>query len=439
MPPLRKSLRLALPLIASNLTVPLLGMVDTAVVGRLPDATGLGAVALGAAVMNLFLWVFAFLRTATGGLVAQAYGRRDAAALETTLARAVLIAVTCGMILAASRPAVTTLTIMFFDPGEALAQEAQGYLSIRLLGAPAQFVSFALIGYFLGQQRVHVPLTMLVVANGLNAALDVLFVLVWGMGVQGVAWATLIADYSGLSIGLAFLLAHRWRLGLPSVSRAAVLDLRPFRRYLALARDIVLRTAMLQLAFLTFTKLGVQQGGTLLAVNAVLLTFFTLQAHGLDGFSDAAEAMTGEAVGANDVRALRASVAAGMINGLWLALAISLCFLLAGGALVDLLTTIETVREAARPFLAYVAALPVLSVAAFVFDGVFFGATRGRELRNAMAVALAAYLALALTLPGAFGNHGLWLALLSFLVIRGLLLGWIFWRAERGALFLIKG
>ena len=433
--PLRQSLHLAIPLIFANISLPLLGLVDTAVVGRLPEPYYLGAVALGAAAMNIILWVFSFLRMATGGLTAQAHGAEQRSEIKDIFARASLLAALIGFIILLMKPWALIFADTVFAPEGSLKQAMSDYLEIRLYGAPAILINHAIIGWFLGQQNARVPMLIVISANMLNALLDVILVFGFGFGVEGVAIATLIAEHVALLIGV-ICVYRRWS----SISDASlvwrnIVNSQRLQRFLLLSRDIFLRTAMLQIGFLMFTSLSVRQGDIVLAVNAILLNFIALQAHGLDGFADAAEAMSGKAVGRRRVDELQAAVKAALVNAVLLASALSLIFWIFGGHFVDLMTTLETVRSEADTYLFYIALMPLISILAFVFDGVFFGATRGREMRNAMICALIGYVAAALLLERLLGNHGLWLALLTFLALRGLILVMIYWRADRGAGF----
>lgn len=436
MAPYRESLRLALPLILSNLTVPFLGMVDTAVVGRLDGPQHLAAVALGAAVMSMILWIFGFLRMGTSGFTAQAYGRGDPIEIKAALLRSLVVAAAIGITILLTSNPLASFTAWIYQAEGATLDGFLSYLGIRLWGAPAMLMNHVLIGWFLGRQNPYVPLLMMSVANGLNALLDVVLVFQVGMGVDGVAVATVCADYSGLLIGGAIASAtwRKMRGGVPN--RRRLLDPVMVARFVALSRDLVLRTLMMQIVFFGFTAIGARQGDLLLAANAVLMTFFTLQANGLDGFADATEAMSGRAVGRRCVDELRAAFHAGLVNGLVLTALLSLAFWWLGDDVVALLTTQTDIREAAAPYLPYIALLPIMSIVAFICDGLFFGATRGRELRNSLLVSSLVFVAAALVLVPSFGNHGLWLAFLLFMAVRGLTLLLAYRRAGSGAGFI---
>ena len=435
MPPLRRSFRLAWPLILSNLTVPLMGMVDTAVVGRLEGPHNLAAVALGAAVMNLVVWGLGFLRTATGGFTAQAFGANDAGGQRAIFARAFLLVVVASILVLALAPLIVPLSARLFAARGDLRLALDAYLGLRLLGSPMILATLALNGWFLGRQETHVPLAVMLAANGVNAAMTVLLVIGLGYGIGGAALGTLCGDAAGLTVA-AVCWRRRWPVLPGRVRRSDLLAAEPLRRFLALGRDIFLRTALLEGAFLTFVALAAREGDLVLAANAVLLNFFTLQAYGLDGFADAAETMTGRAVGRRDVAEVRAAIKASFVNAALLALGLAVAYAAGGKFLIALLTTLPEVRAEAMRYLPFVVVLPLVSAAAFVWDGVFFGATRGRDIRNAMALALAVFLALAFALRGPFGNAGLWTAMLGFLAVRGLLLTMAFRRAGDGSGFI---
>lgn len=430
----RESWRLAWPLILSNLAVPMLGMVDTAVVGHLPAPHYLGAVALGATVMNVVYFIFGFLRMGTTALTAQAFGGNASLEVRAILGRALMSAVALGVLIVILSPVILALTLRLFAPSPEIAPELTRYLLIRVCGAPAALASLALLGWLLGLQDVRRPLLLMLFTNGLNAALDLLLVFGFGMAAAGVAAATVAAEYAGLGLGV-WLIRRQWRDlgGWPGWER--LYDLERLRRLFAVNRDIFLRSLMLESAFLAFAAAGSRQGEIVLAANAVLINFFTVSAYGLDGFAHAAEAMIGRAVGARDRPGFVAAVRAGFVNAAVLAALMTGLFWLAGPWVIRLMTSLPDVQALAVAFLPYAAVLPAVSVWAFLFDGVFFGATRTAELRNGMAAALTLFLLLLWLLLPSFGNHGLWAAFLIFLGARALLLGLIYWRSDRGAAF----
>jgi MATE family multidrug resistance protein len=428
--------RLAWPLILSNLSVPLLGIVDTAVVGHLAAPHYLGAVALGALTFNVLYFVFGFLRMGTTGLTAQAFGRADGDELRAGLARPLLLGAVIAALLLVGGPVIIRAAWWLFEPTARVGAELEGYLRIRLLGAPAGLANMVLLGWLLGLQNARGPMALLIVTNAINIALDLIFVLGFGWAVRGVAAATVCAEYGGTALGIW--LARRQLGGLVGGwRRPAILDRRAFRRLLAVNRDIMLRSLSLEAAFLSFTALSSRQGEVVLAANAVLLNFLTFAAFGLDGFAHAAEAMVGRQVGRGDPPGFRAATRANMSLALALALLLAAAFAAGGHYGIELMTGLPEVRALALTYLPYVIALPPVAVFAFLYDGVFIGATRTAEMRNGMALALAVFLGSVALLMPRLGNHGLWLAMLRFMAARGLWLGACYVYIERGAGFVV--
>lgn len=428
-PTQRRVWALAGPMILSNLSVPLVALVDSAVVGHLPHAHQLGATAVGGSLYTLLVWTFGFLRMGTTGFAAQACGRGDGGALRQVLTQGLLLAgglaLLCSLLVVPLLPALLAL----MQPGAELSSLAREYLHIRLFGLPAALASYALIGWLLGTQNARAPLAMLLTTNLLNVALVVGFVLGLDWGVAGAARASVIAEWSGALLGL-YLASRRLgecagRVDWPALRRWA-----EWRPLLAVNRDILIRTLALQSVFLLITVQGTRLGDATVAANALLLNGLLLTAHALDGLAHAVEALCGHAIGARDRLALRRSL---WVAGSWSLLAsggFALLFLLGGTWFVDLQTDIVEVRTIAHAHLPFLAALPLLAVWSYLLDGLFIGATRAREMRDAMLLALGLCLPLAWLLRD-LGNVGLWLALLAFMALRSLILGACAWRIER--------
>jgi MATE family multidrug resistance protein len=411
-------LRIALPIVLSNVTVPLLGAVDTGVVGQMGLAAPIGAVGLGAVVLATFYWIFGFLRMGTTGLAAQARGAGDAAECGAILIRALLIGGAAGLVLILAQPLIFAAALALAPASPEVEDLARLYLGIRIWGAPATIALYAVTGWLIAAERTRAVLLLQVWMNGLNVVLDLWFVLALGWGVGGVASATLIAEWSGLALGL-------WlcRGALRGWTLARVLDRDRLARMLAVNGDIMVRSIALQGAFTAFLFLGAGQGDVTLAANQVLMQFLEITAFALDGFAFAAEAMVGAGVGAASRLTVRR---AGIVASQWGAggaLCLGLAFWAVGPWLIDLLTTAPEVRAAARDYLIWVALAPVIGIASWMFDGIYIGATWTRPMRNAMLLSVAIYAgAMAILLP-AFGNHGIWAALMVLLVARALTLG----------------
>ena len=417
----RRILAIAGPIVLSNATIPLLGAVDTAVVGQMGQAAPIGAVGMGAIILASVYWIFGFLRMGTTGLVAQARGAGDAAEEGAVLIRGLGIAAVAGLALVALQGPLAAAAFGI-APGTAEVEAlARDYIAIRIWGAPATIALYALTGWLIALERTRAVLALQLVMNGTNAALDLLFVLGFGWGVEGVAVATLIAEWGGVALGL-WLARGAFGGGL---SRARLLAAGPLARMLAVNRDIMLRSVMLQGCFTAFLFLGAGQGDQTLAANQLLMQFVEITAYALDGFAFAAEALVGQAVGARSRPMLIRAARMASLWGVAGAGALSAAYAAGGGAVIDLMTTAPGVRAEARAYLPWAAAGPMLGIASWMLDGIFIGATRAREMRDAMALSAVAFALSLMVLMPAFGNHGLWAAFAILSLVRALTL----WRA----------
>ena len=413
---------LAGPIIISNISVPLLGAVDTAVVGHLPDAKYLGGVAVGTLVFTFIYWGFGFLRMGTGGLTAQAFGAEDPDEVRACLARAAVIGIPVALLLILLQVPIAWVAFSIVEATSEVEELAREYFFTRIWGAPATLMNFALLGWFIGVQNTKAALWHQLTLNGVNIVLDLVFVIGFGWGVAGVAAATAMADVVALAFGLWLAMPILRRLGGAFV-RDKILEAAKIRRTVALNFDIFIRTTCLVSAFAYFTAQGAAFGNVVLAANAVLLNFQTFMAHALDGFAHAAEALGGRAIGARDRGDFREAVRVSTFWGIVVAVCFSLVYLIAGPAIVDLLTGIADVRSTARDFIVWSVVMPLIAVFPFILDGVFLGATRGRTMRNAMIASLIIYVIACFVLVPALGNDGLWISLLIFMGARGITLG----------------
>ncbi|MCQ4262313.1 MATE family efflux transporter [Stutzerimonas stutzeri] len=425
---------LAAPMILSNLSVPLVALVDSSVIGHLPHAHQLGAVAVGGSLYTLLVWVMGFLRMGTTGFAAQAAGRNDGGALRQILLQGLLLALGFALLLGVIGVPLKGVALQFMQPSAELDELTRDYFHTRLFGLPAALASYALIGWFLGTQNARAPLAILLTTNLINVALDLWFVLGLDWGVAGAARASVIAEWSGALLGLALtrnaLLRYPGRLNAAALRRWI-----SWRPLMAVNRDIFLRSLALQLVFFMVTVQGARLGDATVAANALLLNGLLLTAHALDGLAHAVEALSGHAIGAGDRKTLQRVM---VVAGGWSLLAsvvFGLFFLLAGHLFIQLQTDIPEVRRTALIYLPYLAALPLIAVWSYLLDGLFIGATRAREMRNSMLLAVGLTLPLGWLLQG-LGNHGLWLAFLSFMLMRGICLGVLAQRLQhRGAWF----
>ncbi|WP_415774584.1 MATE family efflux transporter [Paraburkholderia sp. J11-2] len=417
----RRVLTLAFPIVLANLTQPILGAVDTAVAGHLGSAADLGGVALGGLFFNFVFWGFGFLRMGTTGLVAQAYGARDLPALRANVVRALLLAFAIGAAILLIQAPLIRYTLAAIGGSIEVQRNAGVYCLARIGSAPFALANYVVLGFLLGTQRVRIALLSQIFINLTNVVAVLAYVYALRWGIAGIGAATATADTLGFVFGACVL----WRLrprGLAPLALQIVLAPAALKRLVAINRDIFLRTLCLLGSFGWFAHLGAKQGDAILAANALLLNFQTFMAYGLDGFAHAAEALVGAAIGAGNRHAFRQAV---KINLFWAALGavgFSLVYWVCGPWIIAQLTDQPAVRAAAEAFLPWAALSPLISVWGFLLDGVFIGATRTRELMQAMAVSLAVFLCVSWALVGPLGNHGLWIALLVFMAARGMTL-----------------
>ena len=426
----RRVWALAVPIMIANVSTPLLGAVDTAVVGRLPDAAYIGGVAVGAVLFNFLFWGFGFLRMGTTGFTAQAFGADDRDELRAALLRPLTLALALGALLVAAQAPIGAVAFRVLDASPEVEGFARNYYDIRIWSAPAALVNYALLGWLLGTQRTGAMLMLQVALNGINIVLDLVFVIGFGWGIEGVAWASLIAEAAAAALGLVMVGRALARAG----GRWDPARLLRRDRLSALFRvnvDIFLRTLALIVAFGYFTVRSAEMGNVTLAANAILMHLQMFMAYGLDGFAHAAEILAGGAVGARSRTAFRAAVSAATLWALAMAAAIAAAYALLGPAIIGLFTVLGEVRAAAQTYLPWMVLLPFVSVWGFLLDGIFIGATRTGAMRNAMALSLGAYLVACWLLIPALGNHGLWLAFTVFMAARALTLGAAYPRLER--------
>lgn len=412
----RRVLAIALPIVLSNATTPLLGAVDTAVIGQLGQAAPIGAVGLGAVILTTVYWIFGFLRMGTTGLVAQARGANDAPEIGALLVRGLMIAAVAGFGLILLQGPIFWAAFRIAPASAEVDALARDYLAIRIWGAPATIAGYAVTGWLIATERARAVFALQLLTNGLNAALSFLFVLGLHWGVKGVASATLVAEWVGLGFGLW--LCREALAARPWADRARLLARDRLRRMAVVNTDILIRSVVLQGCFTAFVFLGAGFGDVTLAANQILLMFLQITAAALDGFAFAAEALVGQAMGARAPAALRRGAVAPSRWGFAGAALLALVFLVAGGPIIDVMSTAPEVRAEARVYLPWLVASPLMAVGCFMLDGIFIGATRTRDMRNAAVVSVAIYaLALAALLPS-LGAHGLWAGLMVMYVAR---------------------
>ncbi|PSH60073.1 MATE family efflux transporter [Phyllobacterium endophyticum] len=414
----RLMLAITIPVMLASLTTPLLGLVDTAVIGQVGDPHLLGGLAIGALVFDFLFSTMNFLRAGTTGLVAQAMGRHDNVEQQAVFWRAIGIAALAGVLFIIATPLILQATISFMNPDDAVANAMSTYVSIRLLSSPMALGNFAILGLLLGQGKAMQGLYLQLLLNGVNVVMTIWFGLVLGWGVAGIAWGTVLGETVALVVGLVMIyLQFR---AVPNPTRARIFDTHEIRRMFAVNRDIMLRSFFLLIAYAYFTRAGTGAGAVTLATNAVLMNFLLISGYLIDGVTTAAEQISGRAVGAHYRPAFDRGIKLSFLWGLMLASSMAVFFLVFGNAIVAFLIKSDEVQAMASLYLPWAALAPVVGLLAFHMDGVFIGATWSRDMRNMMILSLFGYFAAYLILPQFWGNHGLWLALHLFLGLRGI-------------------
>ncbi len=411
--------KLAMPMIMANISIPILGMVDTAVVGHLDSAHYLGAVAIGTLIFSFLFWGFGFLRMATTGLTAQAFGNQDSSQSQQILLQAIYFALLIALFILLFQQAISQIAFHYIDSSELVKTSARQYFDIRIWSTPAILVNYVIWGWLIGNEATKSTLYLVLTVNITNIILDILFVNFLGMDVNGVALASVIAEYSGLLLGL-FMLHKR---GIELISFKSTLDSfnkkQPYE-VLTLHGNIFLRTLCLIFSFAFFTIQSAKYGDNVLAANSVLLNFITFMAFVLDGFANATEVLSGKAIGRKNHQQLYRVVFITGILSLSMAIVFSLSYQLFGRHIITLLTSIPDVINIANQHLTWLAIAPLIGFWSYLFDGLFIGATRSREMRNTMLFSTFICYLPAWYFLQDMGNDGLWIALLIFLAARGI-------------------
>jgi multidrug resistance protein, MATE family len=402
----------------ANVTEPMIGLADTAAIGRLGQVHLLGAVAIGAIVFDMLFWGLGSLRLSTAGLTAQAHGSGRDTDVSLALFRALLIAVTLGLALIALQRPIMAATFALMKPTDAVREAAETYIAIRIWSGPFALTNYAVLGSLIGRGRTGLGLGLQVLINLTKVALTIALVAFAGLGIAGAALATVAAEIIGALAGLV-LMARMGSFSTRDMSWSAVVARPALVRTLAVNRDVAIRTVALLTAFAFFTAQGSRAGDVTLAANAVLYNLFLFGAYFLDGFATAAEQLCGQALGSRDERGFRRAARLALLWSIAVGLAVSLLILVGGPVFIDFVTTNPVVREAARGDLVFAAATAFLGAAAFAFDGIYVGATWTRAMRDLMLLSLALYF-LTFFLTRSLGNEGLWFSLVAFLAVRGL-------------------
>lgn len=415
----KRILGLAVPSIISNITVPLLGLVDVSIVGHLGSATYIGAIAVGGMLFSMIYWIFGFLRMETSGLTAQAYGRRDLAEVILSFVRSIGIAFGLGLLLILLQYPILKVAFTLIDTTPAIKELASLYFRICIWGAPAVLGLYSFAGWFVGMQNSRFPMYIAITQNVVNIAASLFFVFVWNRGVAGVAMGTLVAQYAGLLMASLLWYGYYRRLW-PKLNWKMLTDYEAMRSFFILNRDIFFRTLCLVAVTTYFTSRGAEQGDVILAVNTLLMQLFTLYSYIMDGFAYAGEALTGRYVGAHNRADLERMIRALFAWGIGLALTFTLLYGIGGSSFLGLLTNEREVLNASSDYFYWVLAIPLAGMAAFLWDGIYIGATASRQMLYSMLVASASFFLLQGLLQQQMGNHALWMAFIVYLFLRGL-------------------
>ena len=427
----KRVLGVAIPIVLANATIPILGAVDTAVVGQLGLAAPIGAVGIGAIIITAIYWLFGFLRMGTTGLTAQAIGSGDKPETSALLVRGIIIGLVAGLVLIIAQVPIFLGALQLSPASMEVESLAQKYLQIRVYSAPAAIALFGITGWLIAKEKTREVLLLQLALNGINITLDLVFVLKLGWGVEGVAIATLIAEWSGLIFGLW--LAREgfnngyWKNWIQIFDRVRLIQMAKVNS------DIMIRSILLEIGFVSFLFLGSSFDDATLAANQVLIQFLNITAYALDGFAFAAEALVGQALGAKNRPLFRRAVIMTSQWGLGSVILMALAFFVFGNSIINVMTTAEDVRVVSYEYLPWMVAAPLAGVAAWMLDGIFIGATRTADMRNMMFISFCIYLvALALLLPN-YGNHGLWASLIIFSIARGVTLGFKYPALEKSS------
>ena len=420
----REILQIALPSIVSNITVPLLGLIDAAIAGHLGAASYIGAIAVGGMLFNIIYWIFGFLRMGTSGMTSQAYGQKDEAETMRILARSMGVGMLIALVLIILQYPIERIAFTLMKATPEVERLASLYFRICIWGAPAVLGLYSISGWCIGMQNSRFPMYVAITQNIVNILASLALVYGFGMKIEGVAIGTLVAQYAGLLMAAWLWTSHFKRL-LPYVQLQTLLAKGAIRRFFQVNRDIFFRTLCLVAVTMYFTSAGAAQGEVILAVNTLLMHFFTFFSYIMDGFAYAGEALVGKHLGANDRPALRQMVHQLFVWGIVLSLVFTLVYGIGGKVFLGLITNEQSVITASSAYFYWVLAIPLTGFAAFLYDGIFIGATATRWMLYAMSIATTAFFLIYYGLRGAMGNHALWLAFITYLALRGIVQGFL--------------
>lgn len=425
----KRILGIAIPSIVTNITVPLLGLVDVAIVGHIGDAVYIGAIAVGAMVFNLIYWVFGFLRMGTSGMTSQSYGKRDMTEATRLLVRSLTVAAGVGALIILLQTPLLWLMLRLIAPTEDVAPLAGRYFHICVWGAPAMLGLYGLSGWFIGMQNTRIPMFISIMQNIVNIVASIVFVFGFGLRLEGVAAGTLVAQWAGFIVGLSLLYRYYGRLR-KYYTTEGLFGKGEMRRFLNVNRDIFLRTLFIVCVNLYFTSAGARQGAVTLAVNTLLLQLYLLFSYIMDGFAYAGEAIGGKYHGAGNTTAFRSAVRHLFAWGMVVATIFTLAYAVGGRSFLGLLTSDTNVVSASTSYFPWAVAIPFVGMAAFVWDGIFIGITATKAMLVSSVISALSFFTLYATFQSSLGNHALWMAMLTYLGMRGLVQTVVYFKKE---------
>lgn len=415
----RAILALSIPCIITNITTPLLGLVDVAIVGHMGGAVYLAAIALGSAMFNMLYWLFAFLRMGSSGMTAQAYGANDSRAYSLILYRAIIVAISAGLLMIFLQSPISSAVLYFMDAGGETESIALTYFHICIWGAPAVLGTYALSGWFLGMQNSRATMWISISINLLNILISLLLVYVFDLGINGIAIGTMSAQWGGFILGI---IICRYNYSLNKSTIKEIIRFSELKRFFSINTDIFLRTLCLVTVTMWFTRCGAIQGDTMLAVNTLLMQLFMLFSYMMDGFAFAGEALTGKFIGSKEPIMLKRSIKALFLWSIILTALFTLIYTFSGNVILELLSNDNNIIALSQEYYWWATAIPIAGFAAFTWDGIYIGATATKAMLLSMFSATIIFFGLYFTLFPFYANHALWIAFLSYLLVRGIVL-----------------
>lgn len=415
----REILKLAIPNIISNITVPLLGLVDMMLMGHLSSPAYIGAIALGGTIFSVLYSFFSFLRAGTTGFTAQSYGANDTTEISYSLYRSITIAVLASILIIGIQKPIARVSLVLLEGSNEVESLAITYFFVRIWAAPANMLLYCFNGWFIGMQNTRIPMAIAIIINVLNIILSIIFVVVMKQDVVGVALGTVIAQYCGLITALVFLFT-KYKNYLIKINAHILLDINKLKRFFKVNTDLMIRSILLVLTIAFFTNQSAKLGDNILSVNMILLQSFYIFSYFTDGFAYAGEALVGKYIGANDSDSLHSVVRQLFKWGMYISVPFAILYALFPTAFVKIISDNAEIISEIRPYYVYMTLIPIITFAAFLWDGIYIGATASKAIRNTMIIsAILVFLPMWYFLMPIYGNHGLWIAFLGFMVARG--------------------